>query len=51
MGQLITLFLEGLELIGVPFAGALLYAMRPTLLLIVAAFAFMGGFAMALVLG
>jgi hypothetical protein len=48
MGEFITLFLEGLELIGLPVAGALFHAIRPMLLLIATAFGFAAGFAMAL---
>jgi hypothetical protein len=37
MSQLIAMFREGWELVGVPFAGMLLFALRPALLLLTVA--------------
>jgi hypothetical protein len=34
MSQLIAMFREGWELVGVPFTGMLLFALRPALLLL-----------------
>jgi hypothetical protein len=48
MSQFIAVFMEGLELVGVPLAGTLLFAIRPVLLLVVAALGFAGGFGVAL---
>jgi hypothetical protein len=51
MSQFIAMFVEGLELVGVPLAGTLLFAVRPVLLLTVAAIGFAAGFGVALTIG
>ncbi|HEX9602769.1 MAG TPA: hypothetical protein VF973_03385 [Myxococcales bacterium] len=48
MGQLIALFGEGLQTIGVPLLGLLLWSVRPVLFTLVVLAGFAAGFGLAL---